>query len=67
MRFAPAAKCVRAMMPMGMTDIVTAGSTRKRRCSQSQARSPEPVGPAPVAGSQFSCDEKTMTRTMPSQ
>ncbi len=40
---------------------------RNCRCSQSHAQSLEPPGPAPVAGSHMSCDENTITITMPSQ
>ena len=61
------ARTVRATMPIGITDMVTAGSTRNCRCTQSQAQSPEPDGPAPVPGSQPSCEEKIITITMPSQ
>ncbi|MNL79168.1 hypothetical protein D3C87_2057090 [compost metagenome] len=64
---ATSARTVRAMMPMGMTDIVMAGSTRNCRCSQSHAQSLEPPGPAPVAGSSISCELNTITITMPSQ
>ena len=61
------ARTVRAMMPMGMTDMVMAGRIMNCTCSQSQTQSPEPPGPAPVAGSHISWDEKMMTITMPSQ
>ena len=59
------ARTVRAMMPVGMTDIVSAGSTMYFRCSQSQAQT-SPL-PMPVAGSQFKIAANTITMTMPSQ
>ena len=61
------ARTVRAMMPMGMTDMVMAGRIMNCTWAQSQAQSPEPPGPAPVAGSHISCEEKMMTSIMPSQ
>jgi hypothetical protein len=64
---ATSARTVRAMMPIGITDIVSAGSSRNCRCSQFQAQSPEPPGPRARGGSHMSCDENTMTITMPSQ
>ena len=64
---ATSARTVRAMMPMGITLIVMAGSTRCCMCSQVQRHSPEPPGPAPPGGSQGSSTENTITITMPSQ
>ncbi len=64
---ATSARTVRATMPIGITDMVTAGSSMYCMCSQSHAQSPEPPGPAPVAGSQPSCTENAITSTMPSQ
>ena len=64
---ATSARTVRAMMPIGMTDMVIAGRIRWRTCSQFQSQSSEPPGPAPVGGSQPSWAEKMMTSTMPSQ
>ncbi|MNT80157.1 hypothetical protein D3C72_2195840 [compost metagenome] len=64
---ATSARIVRATMPIGITDMVMAGSSMYWKCSQSHAQSPEPPGPAPVAGSQPSSTEKAMTSTMPSQ
>ncbi|MNT72695.1 hypothetical protein D3C72_2113220 [compost metagenome] len=64
---ATSARTVRAMMPMGITDMVMAGKIMNCTCSQSHAQSPDPPGPAPVAGNHISCDENTMTITMPSQ
>ena len=61
------ARTVRAMMPIGITDMVIAGSTMWRMCAQSHCQASEPPGPAPVAGSQPSVAEKMMTSTMPSQ
>ena len=61
------ARTVRVTMPIGITEVVIAGSTRYFRCAQSQAQAAEPPGPAPTAGSQFSSTEKMMTSTMPSQ
>ena len=58
------ARTVRVTMPIGITDIVTAGRIRCWMCAQSQA---QPPGPAPTAGSQPSCTEKMITSTMPSQ
>ncbi|MNV49834.1 hypothetical protein D3C71_1418040 [compost metagenome] len=55
------------MMPIGITDIVTAGRIMWRKCAQSGTHSPDPPGPAPVGGSHISCVEKMMTSTMPSQ
>jgi hypothetical protein len=60
-------RTVRVMMPIGMTERVTAGRTRCLICSQSQPQSEDPPGPAPMAGSQLSCTEKITTITMPSQ
>ena len=64
---ATSARTVRAMMPIGITDMVIAGSSMNWMWAQSQAHSPEPPGPAPVAGSHISHDEKMITSTMPSQ
>jgi hypothetical protein len=64
---ATSARTVRATMPMGITDIVTAGRIMWLTCAQSQAQLAEPPGPAPVAGSQPSWEENTITSTMPSQ
>ena len=64
---ATSARTVRAMMPIGMTLIVMAGSTRCCMCSQFQTQSPEPPGPAPPGGSQPRMTAKTITITMPSQ
>ena len=58
---------MRATMPIGITDMVTAGRIMWRTCAQSQVQSPEPPGPAPVGGSQPSSAAKTITSTMPSQ
>ena len=64
---ATSARTVRATMPIGITDMVNAGSTKNCRCAQSQAQSLEPPGPAPTAGSHINCELNTMTSTMPSQ
>ena len=58
------ARTVRLTMPIGITDMVTAGRIRYWKCSQSQA---QPPGPAPTAGSQPRITENTITSTMPSQ
>ncbi len=55
------------MMPIGITDIVTAGRIRWRTCAQFHFHASEPPGPAPVGGSQPSVTAKMMTSTMPSQ
>ena len=61
------ARTVREMMPMGITLMVMAGSNMCLKCSQSQAQSLEPPGPAPPGGSHIKIDENTITSTMPSQ
>ncbi len=60
-------RTVRVTIPIGITASVTAGSSRCCMCSQFQTQSEDPPGPAPIAGSQFSCTEKITTSTMPSQ
>jgi hypothetical protein len=64
---ATSARTVRAMMPIGITDIVTAGRIRYCMCAQSQPSRLEPPGPAPGRPAASSAGEKMITSTMPSQ
>ena len=62
------ARTVRVTMPIGITEVVTAGRMRYFGCAPSPTpQALEPPGPAPTAGSQFNCTEKMITSTMPSQ
>jgi len=65
---ATAARVVRAMMPIGIMESVTTGSSTCRRCCGfNTLKVLEPCGPIPDAGKSCSSTAKQIIRSMPSQ
>ncbi|VFT72567.1 Uncharacterised protein [Klebsiella aerogenes] len=60
-------RTVRAIIPVGITDKVRAGSSMNCRCAQSHCQPTSPIGPPPVAGSSANLTLQRITSSIPSQ